>query len=84
MATPHLPVSGLAPMELPVSGQGLRLALERHDASSLMACAQQLRVAGYRVDTARLARELLEQGCSWAEDSFGKRISLYVHVPRGT
>jgi hypothetical protein len=47
-----------------------------------MACAQQLRVAGYRVDTARLARELLEHGCSWVEDAFGRRVSLHVRVPR--
>jgi biotin operon repressor len=69
-------------LELPVSGQALRLSLERHDSSVLQDCAQQLRVAGYRVDTTRLARELLEQGCSWVEDSFGKRVSLHVHVPK--
>ena len=76
----HRP-SASRPVELPVSGQGLRLSLERNDSSALMACAQQLRVAGYRVDTARLARELLEHGCSWVEDAFGKRVSLHVRVP---
>jgi hypothetical protein len=77
----HRPLAA-KPVELPVSGQGLRLALERNDSSALMACAQQLRVAGYRVDTARLARELLEHGCSWVEDAFGRRVSLHVRVPR--
>jgi hypothetical protein len=71
-----------APVELPVTGQALRQALEARDVSALLACTQQLRVAGYRVEPGRLAAELLAHGCSWVEDAFGHRVSLQVHVPK--
>lgn len=69
------------PLELPVTGQALRHALERHDTRALMDFAHQLRVAGYRVDPQRLASQLLANGCTWVDDAFGQRVALQVHVP---
>ncbi|MFZ2990915.1 hypothetical protein [Ideonella sp.] len=71
-----------SPLELPVTGQALRMALAARDASGLMDCAHQLRVAGYRVDPARLANELLANGCTWVQDAFGHPVALQVQVPR--
>jgi hypothetical protein len=66
---------------MPVSGQTLRQALERHDARALMDFAHQLRVAGYRVDPQQMATQLLANGCAWVDDAFGQRVTLQVHVP---
>lgn len=70
------------PLEVPVSGQTLRQALERHDTRALMDFAHQLRVAGYRVDPQHMATQLLTSGCAWVDDAFGQRVSLQVQVPR--
>ena len=66
---------------LPFTGQALRQAVERADLRALMAMAEQLRVAGYRVEPQRLASDLLRHGCSSVVDAFGRRVPLQVHVP---
>ena len=66
---------------LPFSGQQLRQAVSNHDIAGLMDCAQQLRVAGYRVLPQHLVSELLTHGCTWLVDPFGQRVALQVQVP---
>ena len=77
-ARPHR----VRPLEVPVSGQTLRQALERHDTRALMDFAHQLRVAGYKVDPQQMATQLLSNGCAWVDDAFGQRVSLQVQVPQ--
>ena len=72
------------PLELPFTGQALRLAVARRDIHALMDFAAQLRVAGYRVEPQRLTHELLTHGCTWILDAFGHRVALQVHVPAAT
>jgi hypothetical protein len=72
------------PLELPFTGQALRLAVERRDIHALMAFSAELRVAGYRVEPQRLTHELLMHGCTWILDAFGHRVPLQVHVPTAT
>lgn len=72
------------PLELPFTGQALRLAVERRDIHALMDFAAELRVAGYRVDPQRLTNDLLMNGCTWILDAFGHRVALQVHVPAAT
>ncbi len=71
-----------APLELPCTGQTLRLALERRDVRELTELTRHLRVAGYRFDPLRLATELLASGCAGVDDAFGHRVPVHVRVPR--
>lgn len=70
------------PLELPCTGQTLRLALARRDLRTLDELTCHLRVAGYRFDPLALAGELLAHGCAWVADAFGHRVSVHVRVPR--
>jgi hypothetical protein len=71
----------LPPLVLPVTGQALREALLHNDTAALTRLVLQLRIAGYRVDPARLAGQLLEHGCIWVEDAFGHPVPLHMRVP---
>jgi len=71
----------LPPLVLPVTGQALRVALLNNDTAALTRLVLQLRIAGYRVDPARLAGQLLEHGCIWVEDAFGHPVPLHMQVP---
>jgi hypothetical protein len=69
-------------LELPCTGQTLRLALEQRDLRTLDELTRHLRVAGYRFDPLALAGELLAHGCAWIADAFGHRVPVHVRVPR--
>ena len=69
------------PLELPITGQALRQAVEARDMRCLSGLATQLRVAGYRLEPQRLVSDLLDHGCTPLTDSFGHRLLLQVRVP---
>ena len=69
-------------LQAPLTGQALRRSVAEHSTAEWTAYAQALRVAGYRVDPARLAEQLLRNGCADVQDAFGHEVSVQVHVPR--
>ncbi len=70
------------PLELPITGQALRQAVEARDLQCLSGLAAQLRIAGYRVEPQRLVSDLLDHGCAPLTDAFGHRLLLQVQVPQ--
>lgn len=75
------PLSTERPLELPITGQALRQAVEARDMRCLSGLASQLRVAGYRVEPQRLIDALLDHGCAPLTDAFGHHLLLQVQVP---
>jgi hypothetical protein len=69
-------------LQAPLTGQALRRSVAEHSTAEWTAYAQALRVAGYRVDPARLAEQLLRHGCADVQDAFGHEVSVQVRVPR--
>jgi hypothetical protein len=69
-------------LELPCTGQTLRLALARRDLRTLDELTRHLRVAGYRFEPLALATALLAHGCAWIADAFGHQVPVHVRVPR--
>ena len=69
-------------LQAPITGQALRQSVAEHQIAEWTAYAQSLRVAGYRVDPARLAEQLLRNGCARVEDAFGHEVMVEVQVPR--
>ena len=69
-------------LEAPLTGQALRLCVATHETAEWTAYAQALKVAGYRVDAARLADQLMRCGCASVEDAFGNEVTVQVRVPR--
>ncbi|MFZ5548406.1 MAG: hypothetical protein ACOZJX_06905 [Pseudomonadota bacterium] len=69
-------------LELPCTGQTLRLALAQRDLRTLDELTRHLRVAGYRFEPLALAAELLAHGCASVADAFGHRVAVHVRVPR--
>jgi hypothetical protein len=68
-------------LQAPLTGQALRQSVAAHRTAEWTAYAQALRIAGYRVDPARLAEQLLRHGCAQVEDAFGHEVSVQVRVP---
>jgi hypothetical protein len=68
-------------LQAPLTGQALRQSVAAHRTAEWTAYAQALRIAGYRVDPARLAEQLLRHGCAKVEDAFGHEVSVQVRVP---
>jgi hypothetical protein len=68
-------------LELPITGQALRQAVESRDIPRLHAVAAQLRVAGYRGDPQSLVNQLLNHGCAWITDAFDHAVPVQVRVP---
>jgi hypothetical protein len=68
-------------LQAPLTGQALRRAVADHQVGEWTAYAQALRVAGYRVDAARLADQLLRHGCARVQDAFGHDVTVQVRVP---
>jgi hypothetical protein len=79
MSTTTAPTAAL---ELPCTGQTLRLALAQRDRRALDDLTRHLRVAGYRFEPLALATELLTHGCAFVADAFGHRVPVHVRVPR--
>jgi hypothetical protein len=69
-------------LQAPLTGQALRRSVAAHQTAEWTAYAQSLRVAGYRVDPARLADQLLRNGCASVHDAFGNEVTVQVRVPR--
>jgi hypothetical protein len=69
-------------LQAPLTGQALRQSVAAHQTAEWTAYAQSLRVAGYRVDAARLAEQLLRNGCASVVDAFGNEVTVQVRVPR--
>lgn len=69
-------------LQAPLTGQALRQSVACHETAEWTAYAQSLRVAGYRVDPARLAEQLLRNGCASVHDAFGHEVTVQVRVPR--
>jgi len=69
-------------LQAPLTGQALRQSVAAHRTAEWTAYAQALRVAGYRVDPARLVEQLLKHGCASVQDAFGHEVSVQVKVPR--
>ena len=69
-------------LQAPLTGQALRHCVEAHQVAEWTAYAQSLRVAGYRVDPARLADQLLRNGCARVQDAFGNEVTVEVRVPK--
>jgi hypothetical protein len=80
MNTPTAPSPSA--LELPCTGQTLRLALAQRDLRTLDELTRHLRVAGYRFEPLALAAELLAHGCASVVDAFGHRVPVHVRVPR--
>jgi len=68
-------------LQAPLTGQALRLSVAANQTAQWTAYAQSLRVAGYRVDPARLAEQLLRNGCASVQDAFGHEVTVQVRVP---
>jgi hypothetical protein len=68
-------------LQAPLTGQALRQSVAAHRTAEWTAYAQALRIAGYRVDPARLVEQLLRHGCASVEDAFGHEVSVQVQVP---
>ena len=69
-------------LQAPLTGQALRQSVAAHETAAWTAYAQSLRVAGYRVDAAHLAEQLLRNGCASVRDAFGNEVTVQVRVPR--
>jgi hypothetical protein len=69
-------------LQAPLTGQALRQSVAAHETAAWTAYAQSLRVAGYRVDAAHLAEQLLRNGCASVHDAFGNEVTVQVRVPR--
>jgi hypothetical protein len=69
-------------LQAPLTGQALRQSVAAHRTAEWTAYAQALRIAGYRVDPARLVEQLLRHGCASVEDAFGHEVSVQVRVPK--
>jgi hypothetical protein len=69
-------------LQAPLTGQALRRSVAAHETAEWTAYAQSLRIAGYRVDPARLAEQLLRNGCASVQDAFGNEVTVQVRVPR--
>ena len=69
-------------LQAPLTGQALRQSVAAHETAAWTAYAQSLRVAGYRVDPAHLAEQLLRNGCANVRDAFGNEVTVQVRVPR--
>ena len=69
-------------LQAPLTGQALRRSVAAHETAEWTAYARSLRVAGYRVDPARLAEQLLRHGCASVHDAFGNEVTVQVRVPR--
>ncbi len=68
-------------LQAPLTGQALRRSVAAHEVGEWAAYAQALRVAGYRVDPARLAEQLMQHGCARVQDAFGHDVTVQVKVP---
>lgn len=68
-------------LQAPLTGQALRHSVAAHQVAEWSAWARALRVAGYRVDPARLADQLMRHGCAIVQDAFGHDVSVQVRVP---
>jgi len=68
-------------LQAPLTGQALRQSVAAHETAEWTAYARALRVAGYRVDPARLAEQLLRNGCASAQDAFGHEVTVQVRAP---
>ena len=69
------------PLELPITGQALRQAVEARDMRCLSGLAAQLRIAGYRIEPQRLLDELLQHGSAPLTDAFGHRLHGRLRSP---
>jgi len=69
-------------LQAPLTGQALRQSVAAHRTAEWTAYAHALRIAGYRVDPARLVEQLLRHGCASVQDAFGHEVSVQVRVPR--
>ena len=69
-------------LHTPLTGQALRQSVAERRTQEWTAYAQALRIAGYRVDAAGLADQLLQHGCASVQDAFGHEVSVQVRVPR--
>ncbi len=69
-------------LQAPLTGQALRRSVAARETAEWTACAQALRVAGYRVDAGRLAEQFLRNGCASVLDAFGHEVTVQVRVPR--
>lgn len=78
------PLPSKPTLQAPLTGQALRRSVASHQVAEWTAYAQSLRVAGYRVDPARLADDLLRHGCARVQDAFGHEVSVQVRVPART
>lgn len=82
--SPSTPTSSLPPrptLQAPLTGQALRRSVADHEVEAWTRYAQALRVAGYRVDPARLAEQLMRHGCAVVHDAFGHEVTVQVRVP---
>jgi hypothetical protein len=68
-------------LQAPITGQALRRSVADHEVGEWTAYAQSLRIAGYRVDAAALAEQLLRHGCARVQDAFGQDVTVQVRVP---
>jgi hypothetical protein len=69
-------------LQAPLTGQALRQSVAAHRTAEWTAYAQALRIAGYRIDPARLVEQLLRHGCASVLDAFGHEVSVQVRAPR--
>lgn len=69
-------------LQAPLTGQALRQSVAAHETAEWTAYARSLRIAGYRVDPARLAEQLLRNGCASVQDAFGNEVVVHVRVPQ--
>jgi hypothetical protein len=69
-------------LQAPLTGQALRQCVASHRTAEWTAYAQSLRIAGYRVEPARLADQLLRHGCASVQDAFGQEVLVQVRVPQ--
>lgn len=68
-------------LEAPLTSPALRRSVAGHCSSEWMAYARALRVAGYQVDVASLADQLLRDGRADVQDAFGNEVTLRVRGP---
>ena len=69
-------------LQAPLTGQALRQSLSAPERAEWNAYAQALKVAGYHVDAAGLAEQLLRNGCASVRDAFGQEVFVHVRVPQ--
>ena len=68
-------------LQAPLTGQALRQSLSASQHAEWTAYAHALKVAGYHVDPAGLAEQLLRNGCASVRDAFGHEVVVHVRVP---